>query len=555
MRRGRDFVPSLPSRISTKMGRGRNSILRRSRVLCRVVLLGVLTVHFTIPTAQAVSTTTATSTTDNSQEESSTPQPERPPPTPNQRKGRTKRDPRDQPNFVLLFMDDLGYGDLGFTGHPTTRTPNLDQLAWNGKVMTTWYSGCAACTGSRVAFLTGRQWPRTGLPWVLGPVGNGGLPLDEVTLAEQLKKSSSKKKATRITTPTREVRDEDNHLDQTTTFQKGTRRPLAASSAASHYHSDQENISEETKHPGSTSSNADSTDTNTTTDKSDGDTGYATAIVGKWHLGQRPIYLPGNRGFDYYLGIPYSDDMGDGITTPCPTGDDDTATDRGTRSAPRNRRGLQNEDAKDNNDDSYHHAESDPSSSQNHDIDPAARYLPLVYQEFNQTRILEQPLDFTTLSDKYTAFATNFVTRHQDQPFLLYVPFSHVHVTSKSQPEQQYAGCRFQEHANATKNTNTTTTPRGSFGNALAEADAMVGSIVQTLQDLNLMENTLILFTSDNGPWLSRGLSAGSEGLFTGRYAEYYDTGKATTWEGRESFFVGKKLLISWCETVYPHSF
>jgi hypothetical protein len=58
----------------------------------------------------------------------------------------SRRKPRDRPNFILLFMDDLGYGDLGFTGHPTTDTPNLDRLAWNGMVLTTWYSACAACT-------------------------------------------------------------------------------------------------------------------------------------------------------------------------------------------------------------------------------------------------------------------------------------------------------------------------------------------------------------------------------------------------------------------------
>jgi arylsulfatase A len=62
-----------------------------------------------------------------------------------------------RPNFVVLFMDDLGYGDLGFTGHPTTKTPNLDRLAWNGKVLTTWYSGCNVCSGSRAALMTGRQ--------------------------------------------------------------------------------------------------------------------------------------------------------------------------------------------------------------------------------------------------------------------------------------------------------------------------------------------------------------------------------------------------------------
>ena len=84
-------------------------------------------------------------------------------------------------------MDDLGYGDLGFTGHPTTNTPNLDKLAWNGKILTTWYSGCYACTGSRAALMTGRQFTRTGLPTVIGPTVNTGLPLNETTIADQLK--------------------------------------------------------------------------------------------------------------------------------------------------------------------------------------------------------------------------------------------------------------------------------------------------------------------------------------------------------------------------------
>ena len=143
---------------------------------------------------------------------------------------------KDQPpNFIVFFVDDLGYGDLGFTGHPTTKTPNLDQLAFHGKILTTWYSGCNVCTGSRSALMTGRQWTRTGLPGVLGPTTPYGLNLNEITLAEQLKKG-----------------------------------------------------------------------------------GYTTGIVGKWHLGQRKIYLPGARGFDYYLGIPFSDDMGIAWESQCP---------------------------------------------------------------------------------------------------------------------------------------------------------------------------------------------------------------------------------------------
>ncbi|KAG7350334.1 alkaline-phosphatase-like, core domain containing protein [Nitzschia inconspicua] len=368
--------------------------------------------------------------------------------------------PTDRPNFILLFMDDLGYGDMGFTGHPTTHTPNLDRLAWNGMMLTTWYSACAACTGSRAGLMTGRQWPRTGLPWVLGPVDRGGLNLNETTIAEHLKQA-----------------------------------------------------------------------------------GYSTAIVGKWHLGARHMFLPANRGFDSYLGIPYSDDMGDAIASDCPAknsgyeheipNSDETTINNHVHSASSNREqwiekyrkmGISNGVV-----------DFDESGDQ------AQYHLPLVHQENNKTTVLEQPLDFTTLAQKYNDFATNFIRQQagSDDPFFLYVPFSHVHITSPSQNECQYAGCDFR---NSTK--------RGKFGDALAEADWIVGNIHQSLQETNLEHNTLILFTSDNGPWLSRGLSAGSAGVFTGRYAGYYDTGKATTWEGG----IRMPAFAYWSGTIKPHS-
>jgi hypothetical protein len=71
------------------------------------------------------------------------------------------REAVDRPNIVMFFVDDLGYGDLGFTGHPTTHTPTFDKLAFNGKVLTSWYSGCPVCSGSRAALMTGRQYVRT----------------------------------------------------------------------------------------------------------------------------------------------------------------------------------------------------------------------------------------------------------------------------------------------------------------------------------------------------------------------------------------------------------
>lgn len=154
--------------------------------------------------------------------------------------------------------------------------------------------------------------------------------------------------------------------------------------------------------------------------------------------------------------------------------------------------------------------------------DPAASHLPLVYQnrKENETKVLEQPLDFTTLAEKYNKFVLNFVEENREDPFFLYLPFSHVH-TTRSTPEEQYAGCKFQG-----------STQRGSFGDALEESDWIVGNLMKRLEELGLEEDTLILFTSDNGPWLIKDLSGGSAGLFTGRFAGYWNTGKATTWEG-----------------------
>lgn len=365
---------------------------------------------------------------------------------------RNSNGPTGKPNFILFFMDDLGYGDLGFTGHPTTKTPNLDRLAWNGKILTTWYSGCNVCSGSRASLMTGRQFPRTGMPGVLRPTGNGGLNLNETTIAEHLKKG-----------------------------------------------------------------------------------GYSTAIVGKWHLGQRQVYLPGNRGFDYYLGVPYSDDMGDGISSKCQE-ELGRATDRSGLGHGAKQRLP---DWKEELYDAAGLLETNGFNRTIYGEDPAAKFLPLVYQAMKSTRILEQPLDFTTLAQKYNSFALNFIEMHQGGPFFLYVPFSHVHTTSKSQPERQYAGC---DHRGSTK--------RGKFGDALAESDWIVGNIVKKLDELGLAENTLVLFTSDNGPWLVQSTSGGSEGVFTGRYSGYWDTGKGSNWEGG----IREPAFAYWKGTIEPFS-
>lgn len=86
-----------------------------------------------------------------------------------------------------MLSKDLGYGDVGFNGHPTTFTRNIDKLAYGGMILSSWYSGCPVCSGSRAALMTGRQFARIGVPGVFGPSVTAGLPLNETTVADQLK--------------------------------------------------------------------------------------------------------------------------------------------------------------------------------------------------------------------------------------------------------------------------------------------------------------------------------------------------------------------------------
>lgn len=136
------------------------------------------------------------------------------------------------PNFVVIFCDNLGYGDIEPFGSTVHRTPHLNRMAAEGRRFTHFYVSAGVCTPSRASLLTGCYAQRIGMHTnprdgqVLRPVSPYGLHPDEVTIAEVLK----------------------------------TR-------------------------------------------------GYATSIFGKWHLGDQPEFLPTRQGFDFFFGIPYSDDM------------------------------------------------------------------------------------------------------------------------------------------------------------------------------------------------------------------------------------------------------
>lgn len=272
-----------------------------------------------------------------------------------------------KPNIILIFADDLAYGDLGIYGAKGWETPNLDQLAKDGTLFTQFYVPHAVCSASRAALLTGAYANRLEIFGALDHTAKHGLNPEETTIAEMLKSQ-----------------------------------------------------------------------------------GYQTGMVGKWHLGHLPEFLPTRQGFDNYFGLPYSNDMW-------------------------------------------------PKHPEAKNYYPP---LPLIEQE-ETIALIEDQRELTTW---YTAKSLEFIESNQNEPFFLYLAHSMPHVPL-------FVSDKFKGKSE-----------QGLYGDVMMEIDWSIGEIRKKLAELGLEENTLIIFTSDNGPWLSYG---GHAGLTAG-----LKEGKGTSWDG-----------------------
>jgi arylsulfatase A len=205
--------------------------------------------------------------------------------------------------------------------------------------------------------------------------------------------------------------------------------------------------------------------------------GYSTGMVGKWHLGQLPQFLPMRQGFDSWFGLPYSHDMR--MTVPA---------DKGYKTA------------------AYY--------------DPKPEYwdVPLMRND----EVIERPVDHRTLTKRYTEEAVRFIGDHKSGPFFLYLAHSMPHI-----PLARSAG--YVDHSSG-----------GMYGDVIEEIDWSTGQVLDALRAAGIEGQTLVLFTSDNGPWLPFDTHGGSAGPLR--------EGKGSTWEGG----VRTPAIFWWPGTVRP---
>ncbi|MFC1498167.1 sulfatase [Verrucomicrobiota bacterium] len=260
------------------------------------------------------------------------------------------------PNFVVIFLDDSGWGDFKPFGKPEYDTPNVMKLAEEGCRFNQFYVPQAVCSASRAALLTGCYPGRTKMFGAHRPRAKGLNP-KYATIGQVLKPK-----------------------------------------------------------------------------------GYSTAVFGKWHVGDQPETRPPARGFDESCGLMYSNDMW------------------------------------------KHH--------------PRSRSFdkwPLQFWNNGKITIEDvSPEDQKSLTKWYTEHAVDFINRHKQEPFFLYVPHSMPHVPL-------FCSKEFDGKSGT-----------GLYGDVMMEIDWSVGQITKALKENGLDDNTMVIFTSDNGPWISYGNHAGT---------------------------------------------
>jgi len=304
----------------------------------------------------------------------------------------------DLPNFIIIFTDDQGYGDLGCYGSPNIRTPNIDRMAEEGVRFTSFYAAPFSAP-SRAQLMTGCYPARVSHARNPGPSSPYGLHPDEITIAEVLKEK-----------------------------------------------------------------------------------GYATKAIGKWHLGDALEFLPVSQGFDSYFGIPFSNDMWRYHPKMQPQPEEDSMMLAMRKRAAYT--GFAGEG-------SYYR----PKGGFPND-------LPLMRDK----EVIELNPDQRYLTTRYTEEAISFISENSNRPFFLYLAHNMPHVPLFV--SGKYAGESF----------------RGLYGDVVMEIDWSVGRILDKLKELGLDRNTMVIFTTDNGPWLQYGIDGGSAGPLR--------AGKGTVYEG-----------------------
>jgi arylsulfatase A-like enzyme len=300
------------------------------------------------------------------------------------------------PNIVIINCDDLGYGDLPPYGNTVMNTSHINRLAQGGVRFTSFYACNSLCTPSRFGLLTGRYPDRVGLGWVLGAKRPGH-------------------------------RGQNLHsfwVDLSDRFWWWVAKRISKLGLMDYY-------------PGKLAKGI--SDREITIAKALKAAGYRTGMVGKWHLGEFSIYPqfnPTRHGFDFFFGVPHSNDMKD-------------------------------------------------------------------FALFRNTECLSPDfLEMEKLTGMYTREAVQFIEQCQNQPFFLY--FAHTYPHQPLHASEAFKG----------------RSQGGRYGDTIEEIDWSLGELLQVLEERNLLANTLVVFTSDNGPWYN-----GDPGGLRGRKGQSYEGG------------------------------